>query len=185
MVINMGGKSKQYVKIVDTYGYQYASRITGKRGAVVVVPIYRDYETQELKLQLILSERPTFDKPILEFPAGLLDDDSLSIEDTVLKELREETGWTGEIHSVLDPAPSSAGITDEILYIATVFLTEKHEPSHQGNEKIKVLPLMSFVDFIKYINEEDGKILVSSRLVTYMLGFTIGYSFSKFGLMEF
>lgn len=167
---------KEFIKLIATPdGYQYVSRVIGKRGAVVIIPIFKE-EGKEIKLQLILSKRPTFDKPILEFPAGLVDDDE-AVEACVLRELKEETGWNGDIYSILEPSPSSAGLSDELLHIAIVYLTTTEEHNHQGDEKITILPLMSSFDFLKFISNND--VLVSSRLACYMIGFGLGKDAGK------
>lgn len=164
---------KDYIHLVEKNGYQYVERLIGQRGAVVIIPCIE--KNCEIYLQLILSTRPTFDKPILEMPAGLLEDDEL-IEDCIYRELKEETGWTCEISKIFDPSPSSAGLSNELLHIALVKLKEQTNPNFQGDEKITILPLMTAQQILNYIEQNKDIILVSSRLVTYIIGFSIGFS---------
>lgn len=163
----------KYISLVEKDGYEYVTRNIGKRGAVVIIA--SKFVRGVHYYQLILSTRPTFGKPILEFPAGLLDIEGESIADAALRELREETGWTGGI--VISPfedfpAPSSAGLTDEILYLTTVSLNEADQiaPAHEPGEKIVVLPLMSMDDIRVYITKHKDTLYVSSRLLAFWIG---------------
>lgn len=171
----------KYIKMVKTeQGYEYVTRVKGKDGAVVIIP--QCYTDEGLKLQLILSTRPTFDKPVLEFPAGLLDVPGESLEDAALRELKEETGWSGEAQvGIISqfPAPSSAGLTDEVLYLLPVVLTDQGECDHQGGEHIKVLPLMTLTQISRYIEEYESKIYVSSRLLAFLYGMMLGAVFQE------
>jgi len=108
----------KYLKlVVDKNGHEFVQRKIGRRGAVVIIP-----STADGKFQFILSKRPTFKLPVLEFPAGLIDDDE-SISEAALRELKEETGWdNGEITWSFNNAPSSAGLSTELLHIRKVLL---------------------------------------------------------------
>ena len=154
-------------------GYEYVSRKIGNRGAVVIIPYsYRD--KGNIKLVTIFSERPTFSKPILEFPAGLLDIEDESIENAALRELYEETGYRGKVTRTYQEYPSSAGLTDEVLYIVCVDIGKEifKKPDSQrldGSEKITVNKPMTPSDlYFKYVNNE--KYMVSSRMLTFLLG---------------
>jgi len=163
----------KYLKLIKVGQYEYVTRLIGKRGAAMIIPFMCCGEKgkENYRLQLILSVRPTFDKPILEFPAGLLDDDTESIEETALRELKEETGWEGKVtKSNRLASPSSSGLTDEVLYFIMVELLEKGETAHTGNEKITVLPLMSPAEILSYIKEHKNEIYVSSRLHAFIQG---------------
>lgn len=159
----------KYLKLNKTEnGYEYVSRTLGDRGAVVIIPI-KKCDNQENKIQLILSLRPTFELPILEFPAGLLDNPEETIEDAALRELREETGWTGEVKYVSKMGcPSSAGLTTEVIYFVIVELHDKIERELQPGEVIHVLPLMTAKKIQEYISKKTH-LIVSSRVETYLL----------------
>lgn len=163
----------KYLKLIKVGQYEYVTRLIGKRGAAMIIPFMccGEKDKENYRLQLILSVRPTFDKPILEFPAGLLDDDTESIEETALRELKEETGWEGKVaKSNRLASPSSSGLTDEVLYFVMIELSERGETSHTGNEKITVLPLMSPAEILSYIEEHKNEIYVSSRLHAFIQG---------------
>lgn len=162
-------------------GYEYVTRKIGSDGAVVVIPYkhimryknFFDGVKEVLAFQLILSKRPTFKKRILEFPAGLLDMDGRSIQDTVISELKEETGWNGviDMETTFDgmPTPSSSGLTDECLYIYPTRLTSKGETDLGEGEDIEVLPLMDATEIKNYVKEHKDEILVSSRVMAFFM----------------
>lgn len=171
----------KYIKLVKTdSGYEYVTRKIGHDGAVVVIP--QCYTDEGLKFQLILSTRPTFDKPILEFPAGLLDVSGESLGDAALRELKEETGWSGEAKlGIISqfPAPSSAGLSDELIYFVPVVLTEQNDPAQTAGEHIEILPLMTLQQISQYIEECGSTILMSSRLLSFLYGMMLGGVFHE------
>ncbi len=95
-----------------------------KKNIAYVFPITKDKE-----VILIKSFRLPLEKYVIETPAGLADDPSLSNEEIAKKELLEETGYKSGSMNALPVAPNSAGITNGIVYgfIATdcEFVTDK------------------------------------------------------------
>jgi len=171
-----------YLELKKNNGYEYVSRKIGKKGGVVIIPIFFDKENNEIKFQLILNKRPTFSKPILEFPAGLIDKENENKIEVAARELKEETGWNAEFpFSAITnfPAPSSAGITDELIYLVPAYLTTKEEPNYQEGEDIVVLPLMNFIELSEYMDNNRKKIYISSRLLTFYLGILYGLTFPE------
>jgi 8-oxo-dGTP pyrophosphatase MutT (NUDIX family) len=168
----------KYLKLnVTDSGYEYVERILGKEGAVVIIASSIN-SWGIRKFQLILNKRPTFSKPILEFPAGLIDPGE-DVFKAALREFEEETGWINSY--VMDkiwsqfPAPSSAGLSNELLYFVKVSLGKalKGKSKHESTEKIIVLPLMSMNEIKDYILENEKDILVSSRLITFLMADTL------------
>lgn len=106
-----------------------------KADAVMIVPI-----DQDGGIYLIKQYRPIINDYILEFPAGLVDENEPLI-DAAMRELKEETGlYVSNIFSVIPPSYTSVGMTDETctVYYATVI----GEPSldfKEENEDIEIL----------------------------------------------
>jgi len=173
-------KDYKYIELVKNGTYEYVTRKIGKDGAVVVIPFLVDLEIKELKYQMILSQRPTFEKPILEFPAGLIDKEGESLIEVAIRELKEETGWNAEFTPdaiTTFPSPSSPGLSDELLYFVPARLLTREQTDHQDGERITVLPLMNLREIGVYLVENESKMLVSSRLLAFYFGLLMGSTF--------
>ncbi|MCI5778862.1 MAG: NUDIX hydrolase [Lentisphaeria bacterium] len=73
----------------------------------------------EDELVLIRQFRPPAGKPMIEFPAGLIDPGETP-EATAVRELYEETGFTGKVLSVSGGGYSSPGMTGESIVLAAM-----------------------------------------------------------------
>ncbi len=99
--------------------------------------------------------RPPAGKYVLEVPAGLMDPGEDAAV-AALRELEEETGYTGTISAILPPAYSSAGLTDEEVSLVVVDIDSQSyrnappRPHPEDTEEIQVLKvpeaqLLSFI----------------------------------------
>ncbi|MFZ9024909.1 MAG: NUDIX domain-containing protein [Anaerohalosphaeraceae bacterium] len=106
--------------------------------AVVIVPILPT--TEGNRLVLTKEFRVPIDDGEFAFPAGLIDANE-TIESTVRRELKEETGLdVVTIHHVSPPVYSSAGLSDESCCM--VLVTAAGKPSthlNEAHEQIEVL----------------------------------------------
>lgn len=109
-------------------------------GAVCVLAYTVDADFRPQKLIVVRQYRPPLDAPVLELPAGLIDPGSTP-EETALKELREETGYLGEIISIGPAIFSSPGMTDESVHCAVIRVTGREEQDLQDHEAIEPLEL--------------------------------------------
>jgi ADP-ribose pyrophosphatase len=98
----------RYFRVLTRGGWEYVERCGGM-GAVVILAEY------EGKIILIEQSRvPLGGRHCLELPAGLVgDEDDKSVEETAIKELKEETGFTADRVERLGEFFSSPGILSE------------------------------------------------------------------------
>ncbi|MFC1633995.1 NUDIX domain-containing protein [Planctomycetota bacterium] len=100
------------------------------------------------------------------FPAGLIDDGE-DIEETVRRELKEETGLElVTIKHISNPVYSSAGLTDESCHM--VLVEAKGQPSNEwldGTEDIEVLLLD--VEGVRDLLASDKKIAAKAWGLLY------------------
>lgn len=94
------------------------------------------------KYLLIRQFRPPCGTYVIEFPAGLIDPGE-TVEDTAIRELYEETGYTGKITRTIPMSCSSPGLTGECF--ATAFMEidetlypEVPEQHLEGTEDIEL-----------------------------------------------
>lgn len=98
----------KFVRALKRGRWEYVSR-TGSVNAVVIVA-----ETDG-KIILIDQYRVPVGRRCVELPAGLVGDEdaNATVEDTAIKELEEETGYTAERIEVLGEFQSSPGLLSE------------------------------------------------------------------------
>jgi 8-oxo-dGTP pyrophosphatase MutT (NUDIX family) len=93
---------------------------------------------QKDKVILVKQFRYPINMYSIEFPAGLIDHGETP-EKTALRELQEETGYTGAVTRVSPPLCTSAGITSEIIYMVDIDITGRQDQILDDSEEIEVL----------------------------------------------
>ena len=153
---NSSGESREW---------EYATR-TGNGGAVCVVAIMEDPKPQ---LILVRQFRPPIGNFAIEFPAGLVETGE-SLEAAALRELEEETGYTGEVMHVGPSIFSSPGLTDEKISLVTVKAQEQGETRPEEDENIQVLsiPMKDLIPELKKL-EAKGAVL-DAKLWSFAYG---------------
>jgi len=98
----------QYVTALKRGRWEYVAR-TGSTGAVVVLAEH------EGRVILVEQHRVPVGGPCLELPAGLVgdEDENATVEDTAIRELEEETGFTADRVERLGEFHSSPGMVAE------------------------------------------------------------------------
>ena len=151
-----------YVRVLKRGKWEYASR-ANDIGAVVIVAEY------EGKVILVDQPRVPPDCRCIELPAGLVGDidRSATVEDTAIKELEEETGFTAERVERLGEFYSSPGMLSESFTLVRAHGVRKiGEGGGDENEDINVhlVPREEIPNFIEQKRAEgfgvDVKLLL-------------------------
>jgi len=142
--------------------------------AVVIVPILPTPEGN--RLVLTKEFRVPIDDGEYGFPAGLIDEGE-SVESTVRRELKEETGLdVTAIHHVSPPVYSSAGMSDESCCM--VLVTAAGTPSTHLNEVHEQIEVVLF-------DVEDIRALLRSKNKIAAKAWGLLYHFAATGKIEF
>lgn len=98
----------RYIRALRQGSWEYVSRARGIRAVVILAE-------HDGKIVLIEQYRIPIGRRCLELPAGLIgdDDENADVEDTAIKELEEETGFTAERIERLGEFYSSPGMVSE------------------------------------------------------------------------
>ena len=162
--------------------------------AVAILPLIKDKE-DGTNVLLIKQFRPPTGKPCYELPAGLVDPDE-SIETAALRELLEETGYTGTIrNSSSNNSTSSSsspllfaspGMSNETMKLVTVDIdpwnppeNQNPKPNWQDDEFIQVVqvPVSQLLTFLHNEYETNG-VAIDSRLYSIAYGLHLSSSIS-------
>ena len=98
----------RFIRVLKQGNWEYVSRVRDIRAVVILAE-------HGGKIVLVEQERIPIGRRCLELPAGLIgdDDENADVEDTAIKELEEETGFTAERIERLGEFYSSPGMVSE------------------------------------------------------------------------
>ncbi len=160
----------------NVYPWERVSR-AAHRGSVSIIARLMPSERYVLVRQF----RPPLDCEIYEFPAGLIDDGE-SAEQTALRELKEETGYSGRVTRLLPPRSNSPGLSAESTWIVIMEIDESLEdnikPMQQldGAEDISVWTLTAEEGLQLALAGDKNGILPDAKITSYFLGLECGRS---------
>lgn len=126
----------KFVRFLVKDGWEYVER-PNCTGAVIIVGV-----TDAGRLVLTEQFRIPVGKPVIEFPAGLIGDEGQGKEDltqAARRELLEETGYEAKRILPLAGGPTSAGLTNELVWLVqAVGLTKRSAGGGETDERITV-----------------------------------------------
>lgn len=151
----------------EARSWEFATR-TGTRGAVGVIALLPGDSPE---IVLVKQYRPPIQAHCLEFPAGLVDPGE-SAEQAALRELEEETGYTGKVTDIGPPVFSSPGMTDESITLVTITITGSCGKRPEDDEQIEiiVLPLNGLMEKLGKLQSEG--LALDAKLWSFALGQT-------------
>ncbi|MFV0416748.1 MAG: NUDIX domain-containing protein [Chthoniobacterales bacterium] len=151
--------------------WEFVTR-SGSLDGVCIIPFKRDHNGIPGTLILIRQFRPPINAEIIEFPAGLIDPGQTA-EESALRELREETGYTGRILSAGPPIFNTPGMADENVVSFLVEVGEKFDQQTEETENIEVLEL-PFRDLKKQLLElHERGIFIDAKVWSFAEGMDI------------
>ncbi|KAF0532437.1 NUDIX hydrolase domain-like protein [Gigaspora margarita] len=131
---------------------------------------------------LVVQYRPPIGKYCIEFPSGLIDAGE-SIETAALRELREETGYTGKIKNISDPVCYEPGLTNSMTRVVDVEVDltsiDNVSPTQKLNDdewslKVIKIPVESLYEKLRELqNKHTENLWIDSRLYAYAYGLHI------------
>ncbi len=153
----------KYIRIVRDGTWEYVERCGGVHAVVILAE-------HEGKVVLVEQVRvPLGNRKCLELPAGLVgDEDDKGIEDTAIKELEEETGFTAERIEVIGEFVSSPGMVAEGFTLVRAHgLRRIGEGGGNEHEEIEVhlVPRADIPAFVQHKREKGCAIDVKMLLL--------------------
>ena len=126
---------------------------------------------------LIISQfRPPLGAPTLEIPAGLVDENE-DVEDAALRELSEETGFSGRLITMTPICYNDPGITNANMMMAVVEIDLDAEQNQSARQKLDDGEFISvefapWDDLLSWLLEKrgNGEFEIDARLLSFALG---------------
>ncbi|MEA2098411.1 MAG: NUDIX hydrolase [Patescibacteria group bacterium] len=144
--------------------WEAVERMTGN-GIVSVMAV-----TAQKEVIFISQYRPSVRREVIEFPAGLCDQKGEALEETALRELREETGYQAKKIVKLFAGPVSAGLSSEFLTVFWAtdlkFVGKKDGREEKGITVYRI-PFEEADEWLRSM-EEEGSMLIDVKIWTHI-----------------
>jgi 8-oxo-dGTP pyrophosphatase MutT (NUDIX family) len=149
------------------------------RGEVEAGGAAKDDGVRGQRLAVIINYRPSVAQHVLEFPAGLVDQDETPAR-AAERELKEETGLDGRCASCSPPLLVDPWKSNESLRLAHVELPEDAAPRAQSLEEnesilLLLLPLRGLLDELRRLMRQHG-LGIDGKLFAFALGLEVARS---------
>jgi ADP-ribose pyrophosphatase len=126
----------KYLRMIRRGTWEYAERAHAGGLAAIILAV-----TPQDDIVFVEQFRVPLQANTIEMPAGLVGDIQAdeSIEQSAIRELEEETGWTAEHAEVLLIGPVSSGSSSErVAFVRVTGLTKVGQGGGDGDEDITV-----------------------------------------------
>lgn len=126
------------------------------------------------RLIMIKQYRPSEGKYVIEFPAGLIDNNE-KCEKAAKRELKEETGYTGDVESWFQPTLLSAGLTNEKTSLVEITIDElktynrEIEQNLEEDEDIEVF-IVPRNEIKEFLETASSTCSISAIMTAYLIG---------------
>jgi len=178
------------IKYLDPNGqernWEGISRMTRANGsdtdAVAAIAIYRRLLHYDV-IVLVRQYRPAIDGYTIEFPAGLVETGETS-EEAATRELKEETGWHGEVTHMSHRLAVDPGCSSAIVRYATVKVNgDSYEnkntrpfPSDGEFLDLIMIPVSELHERLNRLTKEGH--IVDSKVEAFAIGLRMGLKFA-------
>ncbi|KAL9643450.1 hypothetical protein ABK040_010065 [Willaertia magna] len=145
---------------------------------VDIIAFMKDKETKENYLILIEQFRPPCNKYVIEFPAGLIDENETP-EEAAIRELKEETGF--EVNKIISSSaplalePGLTNATTGVVIVDVVPLENKGElPKQQLDEGehiiLHLIKVKDLFQTLQKFSKQHEKYIVDAKVWTFAFG---------------
>lgn len=120
---------------------------------VVILPV-----VDKRNILFIKAIRPVFDKPVIELPAGMVDEGE-TVKAAALREFREETGIPVENESRFKPLPSLNNMPSRTNHMLNIFMVDitmdEYQNRAQHDSEVSETLLLPHNEMIEKINQGE------------------------------
>ncbi len=156
----------KYLRMVQRGSWEYVERVGGMSAVVIIAE-------HEGKLILVEQDRAPLGRRCLELPAGLVGDEgNFDIEETALKELEEETGFTATHVERIGDFYSSPGMVAESFTLVRARGVTRGGTKSEDAIDVHLVAVSKMAAFVEA--KRDQGIAVDTKLLIALAGSILG-----------